>query len=286
MPWNQLACVCEWIAPKRPPPPTAERTTSGALRCSFDRYQYLADWLTSESMARPMKSPNMISMIGRSPVTAAPKAAPVMASSEIGVSNTRLVAEALLDARRDREHAALLGGDVLAEEHDGLVALHLLDDRLADGDPELELVAHAANSVGVLGGGIGIRRGQSGLHGMLDPGPGRTSRPRPAPARRRPARRGAPWPRSAGRGPASARPPRAGGTWPDRPWSARGGGRSGTRAGSARRPRARARPPPARPPAPPTRRCRRRSGPGCRTAAARAVMSPPAVTLSIGVNSP
>ena len=40
-------------------------------------------------MARPMKSPNMISMIGRSPATAAPNAAPDSASSEIGVSNTR-----------------------------------------------------------------------------------------------------------------------------------------------------------------------------------------------------
>ncbi len=88
-PWNQVACVWEWIAPKRPPPPTAERTTIGTLRCSLDRYQYLADWLTSESMDSPMKSPNMISMIGRSPVTAAPNAAPVIASSEIGVSNTR-----------------------------------------------------------------------------------------------------------------------------------------------------------------------------------------------------
>jgi hypothetical protein len=36
-----------------------------------------------------MKSPNMISMTGRSPVTAAPNAAPAIASSEIGVSNTR-----------------------------------------------------------------------------------------------------------------------------------------------------------------------------------------------------
>jgi hypothetical protein len=36
-----------------------------------------------------MKSPNMISMTGRSPVTAAPKAAPAMATSEMGVSNTR-----------------------------------------------------------------------------------------------------------------------------------------------------------------------------------------------------
>ncbi len=40
-------------------------------------------------MASGMKSPNMISITGRSPVTAAPNAAPASASSEIGVSNTR-----------------------------------------------------------------------------------------------------------------------------------------------------------------------------------------------------
>ena len=96
-PWNQVACVWECIAPNRPPPPTAERTTSGTLRCSPEMYQYFADWLTSESIARPMKSPNMISMIGRSPQTAAPNAAPASASSEIGVSNIRALAEPLLD---------------------------------------------------------------------------------------------------------------------------------------------------------------------------------------------
>ena len=71
-PWNQVPWFCEWIAPKRPPAPTAERTTSGTLPCSLDTYQYLAAWLTSESIGSAMKSPNMISKIGRSPVTAAP----------------------------------------------------------------------------------------------------------------------------------------------------------------------------------------------------------------------
>ena len=89
MPWNQVPWVCEWTAPKRPPPPTAERTTSGTFACSLEMYQYFADWLTSESIGSAMKSPNMISMIGRRPVTAAPNAAPARASSEIGVSTTR-----------------------------------------------------------------------------------------------------------------------------------------------------------------------------------------------------
>jgi hypothetical protein len=41
------------------------------------------------SIASGRKSPNMISITGRRPHTAAPNAAPVMASSEIGVSKTR-----------------------------------------------------------------------------------------------------------------------------------------------------------------------------------------------------
>ena len=89
MPWNQVPGICEWIAPKRPPAPTAERTTSGTLPCSFEMYQYFADWLTRLSIASAMKSPNMISITGRRPVTALPNAAPASASSEIGVSNTR-----------------------------------------------------------------------------------------------------------------------------------------------------------------------------------------------------
>ena len=70
------------------------------------------------------------------------------------VEHARL-AEALLDPRGDREHAALLGGNILAEEHDGLVALHLLDDRLADGGAELHFPAHGANSVARSAAGSG-----------------------------------------------------------------------------------------------------------------------------------
>src|SRR5256886_7946716 len=81
--------VCEWMAPKRPPAPIAERTTSGMLACSFEMYQYFADWLTRLSMVRGRKSPNMISKTGRLPQTALPNAAPARASSEIGVSRTR-----------------------------------------------------------------------------------------------------------------------------------------------------------------------------------------------------
>jgi hypothetical protein len=40
--WNHGTGICEWIAPKRPPAPTAERTTSGTCVRSFDRYHHLA----------------------------------------------------------------------------------------------------------------------------------------------------------------------------------------------------------------------------------------------------
>ena len=74
----------------------------------------------------------MISAIGFSPVIAAPIAAPRIACSEIGVSRTRLgpncsssptVALNTPPARRD----------ILAEEHDVGVALHLLRDAARHG---------------------------------------------------------------------------------------------------------------------------------------------------------
>ena len=88
-PMNQDAGICEWMAPNRPPAPTTDRKTSGTGTCSPVRNQYFVDWLTMLSITSVRKSPNMISTTGRSPETAAPKAAPARASSEIGVSKTR-----------------------------------------------------------------------------------------------------------------------------------------------------------------------------------------------------
>ena len=76
----------------------------------------------------------------------------------------------------------------------------------------------------------------------------------------------------------------SGGSCPGRTSSARSGGRSGTRAARARRRRGRARRPRRRLVRPPTGRCRRRSRRDAE--APRARRSPPAVTASIGVNSP
>ena len=69
-------------------------------------YQYFAAWLTSESIGSAMKSPNMISKTGRSPVTAAPNAAPASASSEIGVSITRSAPKRSSSPGVGLEHAA------------------------------------------------------------------------------------------------------------------------------------------------------------------------------------
>src|SRR5207253_9988707 len=89
MPISQGIGVWEWIAPNRPPAPTTERITSGQLIRPPVGNQYLVAWLIKTSIERARKSPNMISRTGREPVIAAPYAAPVSASSEIGVSNTR-----------------------------------------------------------------------------------------------------------------------------------------------------------------------------------------------------
>ena len=52
-------------------------------------YGVFAIWFATMSQHVARKSENMISTMGRSPVIAAPIAAPTMASSEIGVSRTR-----------------------------------------------------------------------------------------------------------------------------------------------------------------------------------------------------
>ena len=62
-------------------------------------------------------------------------------------------AELLGQPGRGLEHAAG-GGDVLAEEHDGRIALDLLGDRVADRGAELER-AHARNSVAASATGSG-----------------------------------------------------------------------------------------------------------------------------------
>ena len=85
----QFSRLWECCAPKREPAPFAVRITSGSEICPFVMYLVLAIWFAIRSQHVARKSENMISAIGRSPVIAAPIAAPAIASSEIGVSRTR-----------------------------------------------------------------------------------------------------------------------------------------------------------------------------------------------------
>ena len=65
------------------------------------------------------------------PIIAAPTAAPTIAVSAIGVSMTRSSPNSAMQAVGHLEGAAV-DADVLAEQEDALVALHLLADALAD----------------------------------------------------------------------------------------------------------------------------------------------------------
>ena len=88
-----------------------------------------------------MKSTNMSSTTGRSPAAAAPTAAPTNADSEIGVSQhpagpnlwySPLVTPSTPPQASSSPGAPGPAGDVLAHDDDGLVALHLLGQRLVD----------------------------------------------------------------------------------------------------------------------------------------------------------
>jgi hypothetical protein len=65
------------------------RTTTGVTALPPNMYRNLAAWLKIWSKHTPMKSMNISSATGRSPLVAAPTAAPMKADSEIGVSSTR-----------------------------------------------------------------------------------------------------------------------------------------------------------------------------------------------------
>ena len=141
MPVSHETGICEWIAPKRAPPPTTERITSGQLCRSPVRNQYFVAWLIRLSIDSARKSPNMISSTGRLPVTAAPKAAPVIASSEIGVSNTR---SGPYFSWRPGVAANTPPATATSspKKMTRLVAGELLVERVADGVSELDLGLH------------------------------------------------------------------------------------------------------------------------------------------------
>ena len=129
MPTNQPSGEPAWNGPPRTPPPVGQRIVIGIAwperQCVF------AATVTIGSKAQVMKSANCSSTTGRSPIQAAPIAAPTKPSSAIGVSITRSVAELLEQPRRDAEGAAEVA-DVLAEEEDALVVAHRVPERRAD----------------------------------------------------------------------------------------------------------------------------------------------------------
>ena len=77
-----------WAAAERPPPPPV-LIVSGIVAAPPNMYFNFAAWLTIWSKATQMKSMNMMSTIGRRPVTAEPTPRPMIACSLIGVSTTR-----------------------------------------------------------------------------------------------------------------------------------------------------------------------------------------------------
>ena len=87
VPMNHPSGHEAWNGPPRMPPPNGARMTTGSL--IPERQCVLAATVTIASNGQLMKSANWSSAIGRSPIHAAPIAAPTKPSSEIGVSITR-----------------------------------------------------------------------------------------------------------------------------------------------------------------------------------------------------
>ena len=130
-----------------------------------------------------MKSAYWNSATGRRPSIAAPTAMPTIVSSAIGVSITRVGAEAVEEPLGHLEGAAV-DADVLAEHEDALVALHLFPQRLGDRDEIGGLAVLGALAAGF--GAMARRAGfdLSGRHQPASvppprPGSNASSRPRP-----------------------------------------------------------------------------------------------------------
>ena len=87
VPQNQPSGEDAWNGPPRMPPPDGMRITSGSRMP--ERQCVFAASVTIGSNAHEAKSANCSSTTGRSPIQAAPTAAPTNPSSAIGVSITR-----------------------------------------------------------------------------------------------------------------------------------------------------------------------------------------------------
>ena len=101
----------------------------------------MLDWLTRLSIASVRKSPNMISITGRSPEIAAPNAAPVERELRDRRVEDALPPVLLVQPGGHGEHAAR-ERHVLAEEDDAVIRGQLLVERLAKGGAEVDRRRH------------------------------------------------------------------------------------------------------------------------------------------------
>ena len=92
---NRLSRDWEWVAALPRPVPCWPRITRGILAWPPNTYRVLATWLKIWSAATKAKSQYISSAMGRIPPEAAPRAAPMMADSEMGVLRTRSVPNSL-----------------------------------------------------------------------------------------------------------------------------------------------------------------------------------------------
>ena len=126
VPQNQPSGEDAWNGPPRMPPPDGRRITSGSRMP--ERQWVFAASVTMGSNAHEAKSANCSSTTGRSPIQAAPTAAPTNPSSAIGVSITRSPPNSLEQPPGHAERAAEVA-DVLAQHEDALVCPHGVGER-------------------------------------------------------------------------------------------------------------------------------------------------------------
>ena len=86
---NHDSPVAECWVPKRPVPPPIERTVTGTLHWPPDMKRNFGQLVDDRVAGRRQEVANMISTIGRSPVTDIPSATPMNPFSQIGVFVTR-----------------------------------------------------------------------------------------------------------------------------------------------------------------------------------------------------
>ena len=89
IPSRSFSSDCECVGPYPRRPPIGVRTTSGTVTWSSYISRNFEIPLTTWSIPRATKSPNMISRIGRCPRSAIPAATPKSEASLIGVVSTR-----------------------------------------------------------------------------------------------------------------------------------------------------------------------------------------------------